>query len=66
MTDDARIEVDNDELLTPRDFRREFATRLQELEDGEKEKLVLIRGTEMVAVVIPIDEYARLKGKPDE
>lgn len=57
------IEVSNEELLTPRDFRREFAGKMAELEEGHLEKLVLMRGTEMTAVVIPVERYAELLGK---
>lgn len=55
-----QIPVENDELLTPRDFRREFASRLQRLRDGEVEKIVLIQHNEMAAVVLPVERYAEL------
>lgn len=54
------IETENAELLTPRDLRREFAGRMEQLESGELEKLVLMRGTEMTAVVIPFERYVEL------
>lgn len=54
------IEVENKELLTPRDFRREFASRLEELTSGEVEKLVLLQRNQMVAVVLPVEEYRQL------
>jgi hypothetical protein len=60
MPDGDRIPVDNEELLTPREFRREFAKRLEALRNGDLDKLVLIQHNEMVAVVLPLDRYAAL------
>jgi hypothetical protein len=58
MTDS--IVTENAELVTPREFVRGFAGRMKALEQGEVEKLVLIRGTEMTAVVIPLERYIEL------
>lgn len=54
------IETDNSELVTPREFVRGFAGRMKALEDGSVEKLVLLRGTEMTAVVVPFERYVQL------
>lgn len=54
------IETDNSELVTPREFVRGFAARMKALEEGKVEKLVLMRGTEMTAVVVPFERYVQL------
>lgn len=54
------IETENAELLTPRELRRDFATRLEQLTSGEVEKLVLLQRNQMVAVMLPIDKYVEL------
>jgi hypothetical protein len=50
----------NDELLTPRDLRREFNAHLDRLDRGEVEKLVLMHGTDMKYVVLPVKAYEDL------
>ena len=55
-----QIPVDNKELLTSRDFQREFSTRMADLEHGAVEKLVLMRHGRMIGVVLTIDGYAAL------
>lgn len=56
-----RIEVDNDELLSPRDVRRELAGHMDRLASGEIEKLVLLQKNQMTAVIIPFDRFLRLE-----
>ena len=56
----ADISVDNKELLSPRDFRREFATKMDALEKGKIEKLVLMRRGEMIGVILTVEDYAGL------
>lgn len=56
------IKTSNEEWVTPRDIAREWGRHLQRLADGEVEKLVIVKGTEMKAVVLPIEEYERLLG----
>lgn len=55
--------MNNKELLTSRDFRREFSTRMADLERGAVGKLVLMRHGEMIGVVLTIDDYAALLKK---
>lgn len=55
------VEIDNAELLTPRDFRREFAGRMEELTSGKVEKLVFIQRNQMTAVVIPFERFAQFE-----
>ena len=57
------IETENKELLTARDLQREFARRMNALATGEVEKLVIMRGAEMTAVVIPFERYVELVGE---
>lgn len=58
---DQSIEVDNSELLTPRDLRREFAGHMDRLVSGEVEKLVLLQRNQMTAVIFPFERYVRLE-----
>jgi hypothetical protein len=51
---------DNSELLTPRDLRRDFTAQLERLDRGEVEKLVLMQGTDMKYVVLPVRKYEQL------
>ena len=54
------MKVTNDELLTPRDLRRDYTSYLDRLDAGEVEKLVLMRGTDMAYVVLPVNRYEQL------
>lgn len=56
----ARMQVEEKELLSPRDFRREVTTRLAELNDGKLEKLVLSKRGEFVGVVLSVESYEDL------
>ncbi len=64
MTSEARIETSPEEIVSGRDFRREFAKLIERLEKGELEKLVLTRHGKMVAVVTTVEGYARLAEHP--
>ena len=54
----ARITLTNDELVTARDAMRGLNTYLDELNRGEREKLVLTRHNEMVGVVLSLERFA--------
>jgi hypothetical protein len=54
------MQVEEKELLSPRDFRREVTTRLAELNDGKLEKLVLSKRGEFVGVVLSVESYEDL------
>ncbi len=56
------MKVTNDELLTPRDLRREFGHHLDRLDSGDVPKLVLMRGTEMAYVIVPVKTYEQMEG----
>lgn len=60
------IETDNKELVTPRDLVREFAGRMEQLTSGEVEKLVLVKRSQMIAVVIPFEKYAHFERLQEE
>lgn len=60
------MKVNNDELLTPRDVRRDFAKHLNRLDEGKIEKLVLMRGTDMEYVILPVKTYEELEGANDD
>jgi 1-deoxy-D-xylulose 5-phosphate reductoisomerase len=55
------VRVTNDEMLSPRDFGRSPAGHLDRLEDGDVEKLVLTRASEMKFVVITVDRFEELE-----
>lgn len=54
-----KIAVANEELVTVRDAMRELNRIVDALEAGEQEKAVLTRKGKMVAVVVPIEVFAR-------
>jgi hypothetical protein len=47
-------------MVTGRDFRREFAGRMDQLAEGQVEKLVLMKHGKMVGVVMTVERYAQL------
>lgn len=59
-TPEGRINVKNEELLSPRDFRREFTAKLAELSDGDVEKLVLSKHGRFVGVILSVGAYEDL------
>lgn len=56
-----KVEVSNDELHTIRDAMRELHQMIDALACGEIEKVVLTHRNQMRAVVLSVDEYARLR-----
>jgi hypothetical protein len=56
-----KVEVSNDELHTIRDAMRELHRMIEALGRGELDKVVLTHRNQMRAVVVSIDEYARLR-----
>ena len=62
-----RVEVSNDELHTVRDAMRELHHMVDQLDRGELEKVVLTHRNRMRAVVLSVEEYARLRrGHPGD
>ncbi len=57
-----RVEVSNDELRTVRDAMRELNRLVDRLESGDAEKFVLTQRNQMRAVVMSVDQFARLQG----
>lgn len=55
------MRVSNEEMLSPRDFVRGTAGHLDRLENGDVEKLVLTRASEMKFVVVKVDRYEELE-----
>lgn len=55
------MKVTNEELLTPRELRRDFTRHLDRLDKGDVSKLVLMRGTDMAYVLVPVKTYERLE-----
>jgi len=56
-----KVEVSNEELHTIRDAMRELHRMVEALGTGELEKVVLTHRNQMRAVVVSVDEYARLR-----
>jgi hypothetical protein len=54
------METRNEELLTPRDLRRELNRHLTRLEGREVDKLVLMKGNKVRAVVMRAEDYEKL------
>ncbi len=61
----SRVEISNDELRTVRDAMRELHRMVDALGRGDLEKVVLTHRNQMRAVVVSVEEYARLRhGEP--
>lgn len=58
-----KVEVSNDELRTVRDAMRELNRMVDALESGRAEKFVLCQNHRMRAVVISVEEFARLRDR---
>ena len=54
------IEISNEELLSPRDLSREYGRQIRRLQHHEIDKLVLMKGGKMEAIIIRPDEYEEL------
>ena len=61
MSDLARLRVSNDELATVREAMRELGRLLEQLEEGELEKVVLTQRNQMRAVLITVERYSELE-----
>lgn len=56
-----KVEVSNAELRTVRDAMRELNQLVDALERGESEKFVLTQRNRMRAVVLSLEQFARLQ-----
>ncbi|WP_273465889.1 hypothetical protein [Treponema succinifaciens] len=54
------------EIVSSSQFVRSFATFLQRMTKSNGEKIVVVKNNQMQAVMIPIDEYERLKSLDEE
>ena len=61
MNDPARLRVSNEELATVREAMRELGRLLDQLEEGELEKVVLTQRNQMRAVLITVERYSELE-----
>jgi hypothetical protein len=59
------VEVSNVELHTVRDAMRELHRMIDALDRGEMQKIVLTHRNQMRAVVVSVEEYARLGPKTE-
>jgi hypothetical protein len=55
------VTVTNAELATVREAMRELNRLLDQLDDGEIEKIVLTQRNQMRAVLLTVDRYAQLE-----
>ncbi len=62
MTDPAQLRVSNQELATVREAMRELGRLLDQLDEGELEKVVLTQRNQMRAVLITVERYSALEG----
>lgn len=53
------------EIVSSSQFVRKFATFLQRMKISNDEKIAVVKNNQMQAVMIPIDEYERLKSLED-
>jgi PHD/YefM family antitoxin component YafN of YafNO toxin-antitoxin module len=57
------IETENAELVTVRTAMRGLNALVDDLEEGRREKVVLTAKGKMRAVVLSVEEYARLRAE---
>ena len=61
MSDPAQLRVSNQELATVREAMRELGRLLDQLDEGELEKVVLTQRNQMRAVLITVERYSELE-----
>jgi hypothetical protein len=61
MSDPAQLRVSNQELATVREAMRELGRLLDQLDEGELEKVVLTQRNQMRAVLITVERYSALE-----
>ena len=59
------VSFSRNEIVSSSQFVRNFATFLQRMSKSNDEKIVVLKNNQMQAVMIPIDEYERLKALDD-
>jgi len=61
MNDPAQLRVSNQEFATVREAMRELGRLLDQLDEGELEKIVLTQRNQMRAVLITVERYSALE-----
>jgi hypothetical protein len=61
MSDPTQLRVSNQELATVREAMRELGRLLDQLDEGELEKVVLTQRNQMRAVLITVERYSALE-----
>lgn len=61
MNDPAQLRVSNQELATVREAMRELGRLLDQLDEGELEKVVLTQRNQMRAVLITVERFSALE-----
>jgi PHD/YefM family antitoxin component YafN of YafNO toxin-antitoxin module len=64
MAEPAQLRVSNQELATVREAMRELGRLLDQLDEGELEKVVLTQRNQMRAVLITVERYSALERDP--
>jgi hypothetical protein len=60
MNDPARLRVSNQELTTVREAMRELGRLLDQLDEGQVDKIVLTQHNRMRAVLVTVERYSEL------
>ena len=60
-TDSPSIRIRTDELRTVREAMRDFGSLLNELEEGEVDKLVLTQRNRIRAVVVSVERWSEME-----
>lgn len=54
------MEVEGNEIVSPRELARDYSRQLRRLRDGEVEKLVIMRMGKIESVVLRGEDYEKL------
>lgn len=54
------VTYSKDEIMTATDMVRNFSSALNSLNNGEKERLVVVKNNRFQAVMIPLESYEKM------
>jgi hypothetical protein len=60
MNDPAQLRVSNQELMTVREAMRDLGRLLDQLDEGQLDKIVLTQRNQMRAVLVTVERYSEL------
>jgi PHD/YefM family antitoxin component YafN of YafNO toxin-antitoxin module len=61
VNEPAQLRVSNEELATVREAMRELGRLLDQLDNGQLEKIVLTQRNQMRAVLVTVERYSELE-----